>query len=251
MVRFIHASKTQQTQNLGYFTLRGSAKQSEAAIALYNLLVQDEGASDIIRLRQVKHTLYDALLQSAISSDEAIVCPTDQMLFLASILPDGRYCLPTQLMGLGTSLTLCFRCIFMHAARLHIQGIDQYLPWNDGPTSSGPGSGDENSSSSSGEDDDDSDEEDEGSDDMTESEDETEQNTEIETTAAGRSSGALIHFLLDPTTDLLRSRSRTRQFCCDCTRTPFDRCGQHGRGSSQVHPYSHDCSMNFSNVGRS
>lgn len=178
IVRYIHATKTNNIKPLGRFTLRGSSEQEDAAAAFYKLLVEPEGASDLTRLRQVKHMLYDTLLRSARSSDKAIACPTDQMLFLASILPDGRYCLPTQLMSLGGALHLSFRCIFMHSARLHIENIDLYLPWHKNTSSSAPGSegGNGHAGSSSSDENDNEDEDDDEDVDMdeeTESEDET------------------------------------------------------------------------------
>lgn len=129
MIRLIYAEKNEKKQGLGNFVLKGTIQQRDAARALYAWLESKE-QHDLSKLLQLKHRLHDALLRCSMSADDPISCPTDQMLFLSSVLPDGNYCIPGELVALVAWLRLCFRCTFAHIGRLSVDGQEHYTPWD-------------------------------------------------------------------------------------------------------------------------
>lgn len=129
MLRFIQADITGRLQGLGRFKLKGNKRQAEAALALYNLFIETRGKPDIPDLRRLQHNLFDALLRAKGLSEHAVACPTDQMLFLRSIIPDGGYHGASTVTNVCCFLTFCFRSILVHISRLLSEQRTEYSPY--------------------------------------------------------------------------------------------------------------------------
>jgi hypothetical protein len=93
---------------------------------LYQLFVTSSGSPDVTQLRVLIHSLADALLRPKDISEHPVSCPTDQMLFIASLVKDG-YRSATYLFRLCSKLDFCFRSILLHIARLHLNGSEEYV----------------------------------------------------------------------------------------------------------------------------
>jgi hypothetical protein len=135
MVRFIHASLTGSMRGLGNFRLIGTQEQAEAALELHSLLIKTEGPLELNALHPIQHRLCDALLRTENLSDDPIACPTDQMIFIASLLGRNRYRTANSIISICAQLQFCFRSILIHVVRLKADGTDQYSPFSSAPLS--------------------------------------------------------------------------------------------------------------------
>jgi hypothetical protein len=128
MVRFRHAIRFDPSQ-LGSFTVMETADQARLANSLYDLFITSKGSPDIRQLQRLLHSLSDALLRPKDISEHPVSCPTDQMLFIASLAKNGRYRSAAHVYRLCSRLEHCFRCILLHVARLHNAGSGEHFPY--------------------------------------------------------------------------------------------------------------------------
>jgi hypothetical protein len=129
IIRFIHAHENGNKRGFGRFVLKGDLKQAQAALDLYSLIIKTRGHPEKSELMTSAHALFDALLRPKTLSEDKLACPTDQMIFLVSILAGGRFRTARTTVNYCSGLQFCFRCIMIHIARLDCIGSDRYVPW--------------------------------------------------------------------------------------------------------------------------
>lgn len=137
MIRFIHADRMGKKSGLGHFRLKGDPQQAQAALNIYHLFIRTKGCPDISDLQRSRHRLLDTLLRPRTVSEDVIGYPTDQMLFLSSLLTGGRYRIAGCLASTCAKLQFCFCSILVHVARLSAEHLDDYVPFS---VSGSPGS---------------------------------------------------------------------------------------------------------------
>lgn len=139
MLRFIHWNKTKSKKltGIGKFKILSEPTQDAAAVELYTLFIHTEGNPACAELNQTLHKFLDSLLRPQKLSEKAIGCPTDQAIFLASILSKGRvkseddsdYRTAAYVAGLCCHLCFGFRGIFSHIIRLLSESQDTFTPY--------------------------------------------------------------------------------------------------------------------------
>jgi len=120
ILRFLHEVLTGDASQFGPFKLRGVETQFEAAIELYRLFAEHSG-EDIIpedKLHWAMHNLLVTLLQPQGLGSRMIDCPTDQTLFLWTLLPNGQWRIPVNLQSLLAGFKFGFQCTAIHLARV-------------------------------------------------------------------------------------------------------------------------------------
>lgn len=124
LLRFIHLKSRNRLKGLGTFTLLGHHDQAAAALDLYNLIIDNKGIPTPQTLLQYKHKLFDTLLRPKGLKDDKVACPTDQMLVLTSLLPNGRFRCASALRGQCCRLQHCFRSIVAQTSRLEAEDAE-------------------------------------------------------------------------------------------------------------------------------
>jgi hypothetical protein len=128
MLRFLHAVLTGDASKFGPFKLRGVKMQFVAAIGLYRLFAEHAG-EDIIpedKLHWAMHNLLVTLLQPQGLGSRMVDCPTDQTLFLWTLLPNGQWRIPVHLQSLLAGFKFGFRCTAIHLARIEAHRQQSY-----------------------------------------------------------------------------------------------------------------------------
>lgn len=118
MLRFIHAALTGDTSKFGAFKLRGTPDQFSAAVALYQLFALNGGNCPDVKLHWAIHKLLVALTLPVDLGQRSIDCPLDQMSFIWSCLPNGRFRIAKDISSLQAGIKFGLRCISLHAARV-------------------------------------------------------------------------------------------------------------------------------------
>lgn len=134
--------KSKKLASAGEFTILSDRAQAAAAMELYTLFIVKEGSPLLDELNQALHKLFDSLLRPQKLSEMAVGCPTDQAIFLASILSKNRikshddsdYRTASYVAELCCSLCFGFRGIFSHIIRLLAAGHNIFIPYVPNPS---------------------------------------------------------------------------------------------------------------------
>ncbi len=110
--------------NKSSFTLKCTPRQRDAAISLYWVTMQGSSRSEA-NLLHALHGFFASLLESGYPSANIITNPTEQVLFLVSIHPNGGYSADA-ITKACTSLQYCFGCILIHVARQMISNQEAF-----------------------------------------------------------------------------------------------------------------------------
>lgn len=132
MIRFLHwRKKPQKAKKLGKFTLTDIWDNSEkdAAHALRKLFIKSEGVPLRTDLQAHMHRLYDALMRSAESSTKT-GSPAEVAICIACMEADNRWRRASYAAQLCCRLCFGIRCIWVHSARLEIEGSDVYTEYS-------------------------------------------------------------------------------------------------------------------------
>lgn len=125
MVRFLES----EPEHLGKFNLAGHLGQVKAAIKLRDYFVACKGELDDNTAGPLIHNVLDALLRPQSLPDARVACPTDQVLMLMSLISPGVYVTARNVQSTCSAFQYCFRCIFVHVARLRAMGTTAYQHW--------------------------------------------------------------------------------------------------------------------------
>lgn len=124
------ALQEKKGNDFGTFTLECTADQWKAAIDLYKLFIAHEGEPDTPSLQTTLHALCVSLFRPASSYESPVAYPTDQMLFIRSLQPDGKWKPAWVTYESISRLHTVFLLIFTQMARLHQARSDKYTPWD-------------------------------------------------------------------------------------------------------------------------
>lgn len=129
MIRLEQAQYTGMTTGLGWFKVCGHPKQVRAAADLRHHFLETRGSPDLVQLREQMHLAFDSLLRCRDLEEVRMGSPTDQVLFLLSLVGEGHFISSNRLQSLCSALQFCFRCILVQIARLRSVNSTSYLPW--------------------------------------------------------------------------------------------------------------------------
>ena len=125
-LRILHETIRFSRTGEAVLQLKCTERQLQAAIVLYKVIVRREAPPDEDQLFAALHSFFATLLESGGLSVDTIACPTDQVLFLVSIRPDGGYCSAVAVEQGCSGLRYCFLAIFVHVVRLKMANSDKF-----------------------------------------------------------------------------------------------------------------------------
>lgn len=129
MIRFLTMKRVGNVDGLGSFRILGHEKQIRAAGALQRLFLESKGQPNLEALRKHMHTAFYYLLAPPFLEEYLISSPTDQVLFLMSLVSHQYFIASNALQSLCSGLQYCFRCVVVHVARLKDCNMASYIPW--------------------------------------------------------------------------------------------------------------------------
>jgi hypothetical protein len=121
-------SRIRADKDIANLLLVGADSQKQESYRLYDLLLTLNGKKHHKRLSQSLHQLLNVLLCPQDIGDADIACPTDQLLFLAS-LTDNGYKTASVLKSLCCKMQFCFRIIYFHTVRMEAYQLPTYEPF--------------------------------------------------------------------------------------------------------------------------
>jgi hypothetical protein len=110
--------------------LVGADAQKQESQRLYDLVLALKGKHHK-RLSQSLHRLLNVLLCPQVLEDAVFACPTDQLLFLASLTGTG-YKTASAVKSLCCKMQFCFRIIYFHTVRMEAYQFPEYVPFKPG-----------------------------------------------------------------------------------------------------------------------
>lgn len=101
----------------------------KAARKLHKFIMTDK--PDLSRLQHLLHLFLVSLCTPSQINHDPIACPTDQLLLLLSIRPEGFYCDAKTVAFYCCALQYSFRSIVVHIVRLAENGLSTSFEWHE------------------------------------------------------------------------------------------------------------------------
>lgn len=138
ILRCIHAELSNDTSDFGAFKLRGTLKQFQAALTLYQLFWERKGEDLDDEVDWVIHALLETIFCTDGLGNRPVACPTDQAVFLWSYVSTKRFRAPSAVTSLLSAARYSFRCIALHMARIQVRNstvTEEHKPFFDSAAS--------------------------------------------------------------------------------------------------------------------
>ncbi|KIL56003.1 hypothetical protein M378DRAFT_1039922 [Amanita muscaria Koide BX008] len=123
-MRLLH-QKIHSRSSAGTITLLLTGNQLESALNLYTVAMKGRGSS-APELPDVLHKFCATLLKPGDLPSDALACPTDQVLFLRGIQPQGTYASARSVKSTCSALQHCLRSILIHIVRQKYAKLDTF-----------------------------------------------------------------------------------------------------------------------------
>lgn len=124
-MRLLHQN-IHHRSSAGTITLLFTGNQLEGALNLYTTIIKAR-ASPAPELPDVVHKFCVTLLKPGdLPPSDALACPTDQVLFLLGIRPQGMYTTARSVKSTCSALQHCLRSILIHIVRQKYAKLDAF-----------------------------------------------------------------------------------------------------------------------------